>query len=128
MPCNQLFISGHILHHRVDAFSVVVCLFLVWFCFWPHLQHTEVPRPKTESEPQLQPMLPTSCSNTGSLTHCARPKIQPVLPQRQDGSLTHCATVETPFFFFLFRPCLQHEEVPRPSIEATPQQQPKCLQ
>ena len=42
-----------------------------------------------------------SCGNTGSSTHCARPGIQLVPPQRQARSLTHCATVGTPLFKIL---------------------------
>ena len=64
-----------------------------------------------------------SCSNAGSLTHCAGPGIEPASPERQMGSLTHCATVGTPssdyLYFYLFI-CLffwglnlWHMEVPR---------------
>ena len=37
-----------------------------------------------------------SYSNTGSLTHCAKPGIKLAPPQRQVRSLTHCATAGTP--------------------------------
>ena len=37
-----------------------------------------------------------SCSNTGSLTHCAGPGIKPIPPQRQAASLTHWPIVGTP--------------------------------
>ena len=41
-----------------------------------------------------------SCSNTISLTHCAK-GIELVLPQRQVRSLTYCATVGTPLLWVL---------------------------
>ena len=38
----------------------------------------------------------SSCSNPGSLTHCPRPGIEPVPPQRPNRSLSHCTTAGTP--------------------------------
>ena len=64
------------------------------------------------------------CSNTGSLTHCARPGIELATPQRQARSLTHCATPETTtvslvylFIFLLFRATPSVYEGPRPGVE-----------
>ena len=52
-----------------------------FFLFRLHLRHMEVPRPGIKSEPQLY--LCHSCHNARSLTHCARPGIEPMPPQRQ---------------------------------------------
>ena len=53
-----------------------------------------------------------SCDNTGSLIHCARPGIEPAMPQRRAGSLTHCTTAGTLntacHFYFFFGPHLRH--------------------
>ena len=39
----------------------------------------------------------TAVTYIGSLTHCAGPGSEPMLPQRQLESLTHCSTMELPF-------------------------------
>ena len=57
-------------------------------CFHP--QHMEVPGPGAESELQLHH------SHTGSLTHCARPGIEPATPLKQAGSRTYCIIAGTP--------------------------------
>ena len=41
-----------------------------------------------------------SCSNGGSLTHCAEQGIKLAMLQRQARSLTHCATMGTPRILF----------------------------
>ena len=40
------------------------------------------------------------CSNTGSLTHCARLGVKLAPPQRQAGSLVHCTRAGTPLALF----------------------------
>ena len=82
--------------------------FLFNFLAFP--QHMEVPRPRTESEPQLWCF---SCGNTESLTHCVRPGIKPacqhsrdtadpVAPQRE---LHHNLFLEK--YHLISRSCLQ---------------------
>ena len=57
----------------------VVVLFVFYFCFLGlHVWHAEVPRLETESSCSCQPAPQHhSHRNTGSLTHRARPGIQP---------------------------------------------------
>ena len=42
-------------------------------------------------------------ATSDSLTHCAVPGIEQVLPQRQARSLTHFTTVGTPNLFFTLK-------------------------
>ena len=89
---------------RLKKTACIIWTFIYLF-FLPHLQHMEVPRPGTESKPQLQPIpqlqklqilnplgqgwgLNPSCSSNPS---CCRDKAR---------SLTHCATAGTPGHFF----------------------------
>ena len=59
----------------------------------------EIPGPGIESEQSYDPS--HSCSNAGSLSHCAGQGIEQVNPQRQGGSLTYCTTVGTPGLHFI---------------------------
>ena len=62
----------------------------------------------------------TCCSDkAGSLTHSAIREIHKGTPQ---------APPQAPLFVYLFWPCPQHAEDPRPGTEPTPQQQPELLQ
>ena len=45
----------------------------------------------------------TAHSSAWSLTHWARPGIEPATSRFQDGVINHWATVGTPYFFFFFR-------------------------
>ena len=70
--------------------TFVIPIFFFFFLFGPHLWHMEIPRLGVESELQLPaytiaPATPdpatsvtctAACSNTGSLTHSARPGIE----------------------------------------------------
>ena len=65
--------------------------FYFYFFLWPNPQHMEVPGPGVKLELQLQPMpqpqehriqavsatYATACGNSGSLTHWAKPRIEP---------------------------------------------------
>ena len=66
-----------------------------------------------------------SCSKAGSLSHCARLRIELRPPQRQIRSLTHFTAVGTfrkfffVFLFFVFSgPHLWHMQVPRLGIQS----------
>ena len=65
-----------------------LCLSLSLFLLGLHLWHMEVPRLGVESELSCQPLLSQSnnyaaaCSNAGSLTHLARPRIEPASSQK----------------------------------------------
>ena len=80
------------------------------FIFLPHLQHMEVPRPGTESgsgsNPSWSCNLCDSCGNPRSLTHCARPGIEPVQLQRQcqipNAQHNGKNSILLLFLFFLF--------------------------
>ena len=72
--------------HTEEGFPrLSVTLFLspgfFWFCFWPHLQHMEVPRP--EFKVSCSCSLHRICSNARSLTHCTEPGIKLALLQKQ---------------------------------------------
>ena len=51
------FIQGTIMvgvgRNHSKGVCLFVCLSVCLFAFWPHPSHMEVPRPGTESEPQL---------------------------------------------------------------------------
>ena len=71
-----------------------------------------------------QSHISTLHSNAGSLTHWARPGIEPSTSWFLVGFVNHWATMGTPLFLFLiffFCLCLQHAEVPRSGIKPMPQ-------
>ena len=100
--------------------DVIFCpKYLFFFCFLgPHLWHTEVPRLGVESELQLLAYTIATAmqdpshicelhhstiahGNTGSLTHWARPGIEPTFSWIQVKFVTHRATTGTWVPYFL---------------------------
>ena len=65
------------------------------FFFLAVLRHMEFPG--QGSDPSHNCNLSHSCSNAGSLTHCARLRIKPSTPTMPP---IPCATAETPLFLF----------------------------
>ena len=61
------------------------CSLDLFFFSWLHPQHMEVPKPGTESEPQLQQHQARNQTCTSAVTHAAAVRF-----------LTHCATAGTP--------------------------------
>ena len=88
-----------------------LCYFILFYFSFlgPHPRHTEVPRLGMELEPQLQrSQFPAAsviytvlaCSNTGSLTQWARPRIEPTSSWILVGFLSHWVTTGTPLCWF----------------------------
>ena len=83
--------------HTYICMYVCVYTHVLLFCFRPHLQHMEVSGPGVKSELQLwslpQPpqqqiwaasvIYAAACGNARSLTHWARPRIEPASSKRQ---------------------------------------------
>ena len=86
----------------VELSSVVSCVFLFCFSFsfLTTPQHMEFPG--QGSDPSRGCNLSHSCSNTGSLTHCAGPGIKPVTQCSQDAA----------------DPVVPQQELPCVSVEA----------
>ena len=89
-------------------------LFLSFFFFFflqRYLQHMEVPRLGVESELQL-PAYTIACGNARSLTHCARPGIEPTSSWTYVGFSMHRATMGTPkIFMFLIEKIFSRHEL-----------------
>ena len=87
--------------HKRPAFSFAVIDFLllhtsnIFFFFFGHL-HGICTLPGQGLNSSWRCDLRHSCSNAGSLTHCARPGMEPGPQQRQASSGTHCTTSGTP--------------------------------
>ena len=71
--CTQYFSVGQLVW-QLRKYSVCFIIDKApednFFFLWPHLQHKEVPRPGTESKPQLQPTLQQLSCCCGILNHC----------------------------------------------------------
>ena len=120
MPSNSPFISGNICFMYlgapilwacmlsiksscIDPFIIIYCpsLSSVFVClFLLHQWHMEIPRQGLNLSWSCG--LCNSCSNTRSLTHCARLGIELVPSQKQAGLLNRCATAGTSFSVFLW--------------------------
>ena len=74
---------------------------LFFFSFLATLTAHEVPRPRIESELELQPMAQLQQCQLLNPLHQA--EIKPVPPKRQANSLTHCATVGIPIGWILIQ-------------------------
>ena len=53
---NCLAWKSNSFKYYFEIFNPKLYLFIFKICLWPHLPQMKVPRPGTESEPQLQPM------------------------------------------------------------------------
>ena len=94
---------------------------------WP------MPQPEQHRSQATSMTYTTAHSNARSLTHCARPRIEPETSWFLVRFVNHWATMGTPkelvftclcfsFFLSFFWPSLQHAEIRRPGIELLPQQ------
>ena len=110
-------------------FPLQICIYI---CILASLQHMEFPG--QGSYPSCTCDLHHSCGNAGSLTHCARPGIDPVsqhsraaadpvMPQ-QELQIVCSFICWFLFFFFFFNGCAPwHMKVPGPGTESKPQLQ-----
>ena len=88
--CLFVFLAYTLLQHNLQNKNVL------FFPFFFSQTHSIWMFPGQGSNPNGSCNLCYSCSNTGSLTHCAQLRIQPVPSQRQARSLIHCAKAGTP--------------------------------
>ena len=108
-------IRGYLDRSRDGISAFFVCLFVF---LGPNPWHMEVPRLRVElelhdlhhshnnarSKPRLRPTYTTAHGNVGSLTHWARPAIEPISSWIQIGFLTTVPRRELPTFFTSWYP------------------------
>ena len=91
----------------LTLFCLFICLFNCTHSIWKFLGR--------RLSPGCGCNLRHGCSNSGSLTHCARPGVKPVLLQRQHwilNPLCHCRNSWASFNMLICHLCIFYGEVP----------------
>ena len=109
----------------LETFEFCICTKYFYFFFLFDHTCSIWKFPGQGSNPSHSCGLCHNCSNAGSLTKDARPRIKPTLPQRQRQILTCCTTGGTPKvfqmnknFFWGATPVAYHMKVPRLGAES----------